>query len=1293
MNRAFATKWCDAGASRRSWGPAPTLPPHPSGWDETDARQSADQLYSPRSGLLSFPAGGHPTPAGWGRVDRVVQARPPPGVGQATVSRGRSTVHLKTLTVRGFKSFASATTFEFEPGVTAVVGPNGSGKSNVVDALAWVMGEQGAKSLRGGKMEDVIFAGTSARQALGRAHVTLTIDNADGALPIEYSEVTISRTLFRSGGSEYAINGSSCRLLDIQELLSDSGLGREMHVIVGQGQLDRILHATPEERRGFIEEAAGVLKHRRRKEKTLRKLASMEANVSRLEDLTGEIGRQLTPLGRQARVARRAQRIQHEVRDARARLFADDWVQASTALEADAEALAQAQEGLRRAEAVHEELTGRITELEAEAARLGPEVAASRDAYYALTQTTERFASLAQLADERVRAASAPVARAHLRDPEQLEAAVRRLEEELAGLTERQEQARADHERAGRTRAEAEAAAAEAQEHHAALVAQAAARREDIAALRGRMATARSEHEALVSRREDQRERIARLEERLAEQQGQLEQLTAAAGPSEEDHRAAAEASEQAEARTETTQRRLDEAAAEAAAARRELDAARARVAALTDAMPAADGTDAVLAAFPDRLVAVAEHLQTAPEHAAAVAAALGPLAEGLALSSSADREGIAPILETARQRDLGVVSVLTDDALGDAAEDGDIDGGEMPAPLARAAAAAGIPAHWAPRAVDGGDLAPRIRRLLARTALVADAAAAEALRRHLPAGAGPVWRIAAADGTVLEAHTARGGSADAVTGLEIRSRLDAARAAVVELQQTHERVRAGHDEASAEHRRAREQAKTARAEFARISRESTASAAALSRARTLVGTTEEELAAAREHLQELDAREPGLAATLKKAVGAVSAALELQRQEGTEAVDAAEAERTRTADAAAAARTAETEALLGVRAAESGLRAAERRLEAARRAVAAERTARAEVQRQEARQAARLRARRGVREMIARVAERIEVSLTEASRIREQTQTRRAAVETRLHEARTDEREQRDQLDELRRTTHSGELERATREARLESLREAVHEELSLTVETLVEDYGPHLPIPVLDEDGEAAGQEPFERAAQEKRLERARRDLKALGKVNPLALEEFAALEERHTYLAQQLEDLKRSRADLEEIIRDVDEHVRTVFAQAFADTQEQFVRVFGTLFPGGEGKLVLTDPQDLLTTGIEVHAKPAGKKVKRLSLLSGGERSLTAIAMLVAIFKARPSPFYVMDEVEAALDDRNLGRLLTILRELQESSQLIIITHQKRTMEIADALYGVSMRGDGITQVISQRLADLR
>ncbi len=242
-------------------------------------------------------------------------------------------MYLKTLTLKGFKSFASATTMRLEPGITCVVGPNGSGKSNVVDALAWVMGEQGAKSLRGGKMEDVIFAGTAGRPPLGRAEVSLTIDNTDGALPIDYTEVTITRTMFRGGGSEYAINGTGCRLLDVQELLSDSGLGREMHVIVGQGQLDTVLRATPEERRGFIEEAAGVLKHRRRKERALRKLETMEANLTRVQDLTGEIRRQLGPLGRQAEAARRAAVIQADARDARLRLLADDLVQLTAVLE------------------------------------------------------------------------------------------------------------------------------------------------------------------------------------------------------------------------------------------------------------------------------------------------------------------------------------------------------------------------------------------------------------------------------------------------------------------------------------------------------------------------------------------------------------------------------------------------------------------------------------------------------------------------------------------------------------------------------------------------------------------------------------------------------------------------------------------------------------------------------------------------------------------------------------------------------------------------------------------------
>jgi chromosome segregation protein len=346
----------------------------------------------------------------------------------------RNALHLKSLTVRGFKSFASATTFEFEPGVTAVVGPNGSGKSNVVDALAWVMGEQGAKTLRGGKMEDVIFAGTSGRPPLGRAHVSLTIDNTDGALPIEYSEVTIARTLFRAGGSEYAINGASCRLLDIQELLSDSGLGREMHVIVGQGQLDRVLHATPEDRRGFIEEAAGILKHRRRKERTVRKLEAMQANLQRLTDLTGEIRRQLTPLGKQAEVARRAQRVQFDVRDARARLLADDLVQLQQALEQDV--ADEAALKTRRAAVEQELVAGRRRQatLEQLAAEATPKLNAARDTWYRLTASRERLRSLGSLARERSRLLGSTEPAPAGRDPEQLERQAARVREELAEL-------------------------------------------------------------------------------------------------------------------------------------------------------------------------------------------------------------------------------------------------------------------------------------------------------------------------------------------------------------------------------------------------------------------------------------------------------------------------------------------------------------------------------------------------------------------------------------------------------------------------------------------------------------------------------------------------------------------------------------------------------------------------------------------------------------------------------------------------------------------------------------------
>ncbi|MEZ7932581.1 MAG: AAA family ATPase, partial [Candidatus Nanopelagicales bacterium] len=349
-------------------------------------------------------------------------------------------MHLKSLTLKGFKSFASATTLQFEPGVTCVVGPNGSGKSNVVDALAWVMGEQGAKSLRGGKMEDVIFSGTAGRAPLGRAEVAVTIDNSDGALPIEFSEVTISRTLFRNGGSEYAINGEQCRLLDVQELLSDSGIGREMHVIVGQGQLDSILKATPEDRRGFIEEAAGVLKHRKRKEKALRKLDSMQANLTRLNDLTAELRRALKPLGRQAEVARRATVIQSDVRDSRLRLMANDLCELRLTLEAevaDESALRERQSEVESKIATLRERESNAEELERE---LGPELIKGQETWFALSSLRERYLGLVQLGVEKVQnLAPEPEEEKSGREPEALEAEARSLRSQEFELTRKVE--------------------------------------------------------------------------------------------------------------------------------------------------------------------------------------------------------------------------------------------------------------------------------------------------------------------------------------------------------------------------------------------------------------------------------------------------------------------------------------------------------------------------------------------------------------------------------------------------------------------------------------------------------------------------------------------------------------------------------------------------------------------------------------------------------------------------------------------------------------------------------------
>ncbi|MFJ6026319.1 chromosome segregation protein SMC [Pseudarthrobacter sp. NPDC092424] len=1193
-------------------------------------------------------------------------------------------MHLKSLTVRGFKSFASATTFDFEPGVTAVVGPNGSGKSNVVDALAWVMGEQGAKTLRGGKMEDVIFAGTSGRPPLGRAHVSLTIDNSDGALPIEYSEVTISRTLFRTGGSEYAINGSGCRLLDIQELLSDSGLGREMHVIVGQGQLDRVLHATPEDRRGFIEEAAGILKHRRRKERTVRKLEAMQANLQRLTDLTGEIRRQLTPLGKQAEVARRAQRVQFDVRDARARLLADDLVQLQSVLEQ--EVADEAALKARRAAVEHDLAAGRREQagLEQLAAQATPRLNAARDTWYRLTAARERFRSLGSLAQERSRLLGAVDAEpASGRDPDQLERQAARVREELAGLERDTAERRRALEQAEAVKAQAESAALAEDKRLTSQLRAAADRREGMARLAGQVAAARSRVESAQAELGRLHESLAAGQERRARAQAEFSALeNQVAGVEEGEESLDAEYEAAAEALDAVVQ---DIAAltADVNEGVRRRDALVARRDALRLGLERKDGAShALQSGLAGVRGSLAGAIEVESGYEAAVAAALGEAAEAVLVDSP---ETAVALLGLLKADDAGRAALLLAPAPNGEAQP------RPPLP--------GLPAGAVPAAdvVDGdGHFADQVRHLLARTAVVDGLEAAAGLVSRHP-GITAVTRA----GDIFTAASATGGSAKGPSLLEVQAAVDDAEADLQEVSATLERNRFAL--AAAEARRAGAQDRTDAA-MERL-HESDARLAAVAERLGHLNSVLRSAVGESDRLAQSLARAEANVAAEEEALAAVAARL-AAAQEAPLEEEPSTAHRDELAQAASAARAAEMEARLALRSAEEQLSATGNRAASLERAAVTERRARAEAAERARRR--RLQAGRAaaVGAAVGLSLRYLDVSVDLARHERDLAEENRERRDKELAEVRSATEALARELADLTDTVHRDELARAQQRARIEALETRAIDELGITPDALVAEFGPHVPVPLpaeesgdkwaalrtpVDEAGEDIVEgKPYVRAEQEKRLRRAERDLASLGKVNPLALEEFAALEERHQFLSSQLEDLKASRKDLLDIIKEVDQRVQRVFAEAFEDTQAQFVRVFERLFPGGEGRLVLTDPDDMLATGIEVEARPAGKKIKRLSLLSGGERSLTAVALLVAIFKARPSPFYVMDEVEAALDDTNLGRLITIFEELRESSQLIVITHQKRTMEVADALYGVTMRGDGVSTVISQRLA---
>ncbi|MEX2621380.1 MAG: chromosome segregation protein SMC [Egibacteraceae bacterium] len=1177
---------------------------------------------------------------------------------------------LTSMTLRGFKSFAEKTRLDFEPGITVVVGPNGSGKSNVVDALSWVLGTHSAKSLRGGQMADVIFAGAPGRAALGRAAVEITIDNSAGTLPIEFAEVTVSRAMFASGENDYAINGTPCRLLDVQELLSDTGLGRENHTIVGQGRLDGILNARPEERRAFIEEAAGILKHRRRKERALRKLSALDGHLERLTDVVREVRRNLRPLERQAEAAAKHAELQSALREARvARALrelvglVDRWEDEQGAQRASDEHLA----GLERtlADARAQEST-----IDRALADLAPTAQAAAEIHFRLANLVERYRGLGERITERrdglVEAVEEPVAG---RDPAQLRA---QADEERTGLGS----LAAEHAEAQQSLADAVAhrgAAEQARRAHEQAAAAEARRRAEarerllrwegeVSALRSSLAQAASEEGRLASQVSGLAARRDELVADAASVRSEIQRL---------DVQGTALAEQLAEAESALERR---QGAADAAVHReRDLERTRASLEARADALRAAsqeatEGIQAVAEAAADGRVdgvvgPLADHVRVTEGMARAASAALGGLGDALVMAT---QDAASAAVGFVRSEELGRVLLLA----GGEADGNDAGRLDEPGvqPLAEALEAA-PPVHAA------------LRRALAGVYVVgrqADeyASACALAARH------PGLVFVTRDGEMAGARGYAGGSAGPSSAVLSRAAAEQAEeqleGVINELLVAHRQV-ADADRELVAARTEYDAATTAMQECDGLL---TSAAERLNRLRKELETCEGELGVLTGQQADLAAEIADQRTRLQSLEDRGSDGVALEGADDRRA-DGPDLEAERLDDALAGAREAEVQARL------VASTVAQRGEELSRRITALEDEA-DDVQRQLVEREERRRRRLAaidrcalLAEVAALALERAESSLQRAAVERDRVEETRGAHQRDLGVVRNRVREADAVLTRVREERHNEELRRAALRHELDVLRERLRTDLGMDPDAALADARRR------GEELLGGGEQRDEELAEnEARLVR---KIGLLGTVNPLALEEFRALEERHRFLVEQIDDLKASRGDLTQVVAAVDERIREVFGAAFADVATQFERIFPRLFPGGTGRLVLTDPDDLLESGVDVEARPPGKRVKRLSLLSGGERSLTALAALFAIFAARPSPFYVLDEVEAALDDVNLQRFLDVVAEFRATSQLIIVTHQKRTMEVADCLYGVSMQRGGVSKVISQRLTE--
>ena len=1137
-------------------------------------------------------------------------------------------MYLKSLKLTGFKSFADRTRLEFRPGVTVVVGPNGSGKSNVVDAIAWVMGTQSPKALRTSKMDDVIFAGTATRPGLGRAEVTLVFDNGSRMLPLDLEEVSVTRRLYRDGSSDYEINGVGCRLLDIQELLSDSGVGRHQHVIIGQGQITSILNATADQHREVVEEAAGILKHRVRKEKALRRLERTDADVIRLRDLLGEIGKRMRPLKRQASAALRHAEVADAVQALRLAVGAEDLRRIDGRVAEITAAAAIDESVIAEAEEARRDVAARLVTLRSEAGELGE--ALDRDSAAAARAETvlERLRRIGQVAAERHRSGAARLEGADERR--------RDLEVETEELHRRVAEAEAKVEHADRMADDAERTFRQLEDEERSLTEQ------EEMSTEGAIAVVRGDLRSLdMAEERDRREleavqtRIGVLHSRIADERAtaarindEIRDLDAVATPAQDRYDAAHRERAVAQEQWERAESSHADARIEVVGATAKRDALAAAAEGLAD-----ENARAIVDAAAGVIGSVAAALDIPAELAAAADAALGPWAAGVVFGDDASLRDAVTSLKAAGR---GGVPMLGPGREGK--DHGAIPGADRLVAL----------------------LGPRADRRLA-DALLADVYVVEGWQAgHRIAGERPDIRVVTPEGDLITSDGIRVAHPDGASPAMIEAAEIALERAEVELaraESLRSQAKRAFDDARQRERDALETLESLEARMA-------GSTEALAR-------LEREVQAGVEESDRLAARAMSLRAAID---GRVDLAAGLRAR--LDALEGEEAERQAAWESLVERRRAIGREREAARSAwqehSSGLRATQEQLAMLRNRmgeVARLRAADADItvdpgslRRLESIAGAARQATEALREHL------------ESLRVR-QAQLRSQAGEAgaRLSEAQERHDLSVRRLTEARERLNAMAVERAELRVRREQVAERLRRDADADEETALSAGVPEVEGEIRDE------------------LANREAELRRMGPVNPLAAAEYAELEERHTFLTSQLEDLEASRHELRKVIAALDEEIQTRFLSAFEEIADAYERHFSVLFPGGRGRLRLTEPDDLALTGVEIEAQPLGKKVTAMSLLSGGERSLAALAFLFAVFDARPSPFYVLDEVEAALDDANLHRFVRLLDEFRPKAQMVIITHQQQTMEAGDVLYGVTMEPGGSSKVVAKSMSE--